>query len=148
MNTNWAIRDEIIFGKPLPWFSENDDEWEMRKKSGSFDINGLTLGGISHFENLTLDKIKVLLEKDFIEGEECQNHSPSTNEFVKFVEKYPQINFIGYAVSPERDDYRVTITGLVCKIGVTEKLISEFESIFGNADEITVKKNYLRCWYD
>lgn len=80
LNEDVNSRDIILFGEEF-----NSEEY---------------LGGIRHFDRLTLGDLKKLIENKFIELEECQNDSPTTEEILQFIEKYPDYTAHGYAVSP------------------------------------------------
>jgi len=71
-------------------------------------------GGTEQFYNLTLKKLLKLIEYKFVDLDETQNNSPPIREFLELLKKYPDENVTlhGYIVSPERDDYRVSIEGL------------------------------------
>jgi hypothetical protein len=89
------------------------------------------------------------LENDFVDLEDCQNESPTAKEFKEFAEKYKNedLCFIGYLISPEREDYRVSITGIEAK-SQDCKFIDEFIKLFSRADEFECSQGYQRCWYD
>lgn len=91
LNKNVKLRDEIIFGK-----------YEPEKY----------MGGIRRFENLNLEKLQQLAILNFINLEEHQNYSPAVWEFIKFMKKYPEYTVMGYTVSIERSDYRVSLDGI------------------------------------
>lgn len=127
LNKNVKLRDEIIFGKYEP---ENYS------------------GGIRRFENLNLDKLKKLAELNFVELNECQNCSPAIREFIEFIEKYPDYTAMGYVVSIERSDYRVSLDGIEKPFeaeSATEK--DEFVKLFGNADEFQSYPE-MYAWFD
>lgn len=126
MNKNYELRDQIIFG--------NCDDY-------SYDVK--------HFTNLTLTQLLKLIELDFIELDECQNYSPTTEEILEFIGKYPQYVAHGYVVNIRRSDYRTTLEG-VYKQGKfdSEKEHKDFYELFSEADELIVNNNEIYCWYD
>ncbi len=121
------MRDEIIFGKYEPRFYT---------------------GGIRRFENLNLEKLKKLVDLKFVDVEEYQNDSPTIREFIKFMEKYPDYTVMGYVVSIERSDYRVSLDGIE-KIAPAESKAeeNEFIELFRNADDFNINDE-MYAWFD
>ncbi len=127
LNKNVKLRDEIIFGK-----------YESEKY----------MGGIRRFENLNLDKLQKLAMMNFINLEENQNYSPTVWEFIKFMRKYPEYTVMGYTVSIERSDYRVSIDGIEKQFGAeSETEETEFIELFGDADEFE-NNSEMYAWFD
>ena len=107
------------------------------------------IGGVRHFRELSLDNLETLVKDKFIELDECQNDSPTTEEILEFVRKYPDYLVHGYAVSPFREDYRVTLEGVEKDIPVSSKEeLIDFTKLFQLADEFVVDKDYVYCWFD
>ena len=105
------------------------------------------MGGIIHFEAIDVQTLKLLIDEDFIELDEAQNCSPTTKQFYEFMCEHPQVKAEGYAVSPERDDYRVTIEGLNCHENTTKELKTQFTEFCNDADEFQITP-FLRSWWD
>ncbi|OPZ88523.1 MAG: hypothetical protein BWY74_03105 [Firmicutes bacterium ADurb.Bin419] len=92
------------------------------------------------FENLLIQR--------FIDPEDCQNEAPSVKEIFGFMCKYPQVIAFGYAVSPKRKDYRVSIEGIyVPQEKVTLQLKEDFIKFCQNADEL-LTEDKLYAWWD
>ena len=126
MNRNYILRDTIIFGKDIP--SYND---------------------ICHFNELSLDQLKQLIDLEFIELDECQNDSPTTEEIYNFMKKYPNYTAHGYVVTINRKDYRTTLEGVEKQARFdSEQESEEFYKLFGSADELIVDEDNIYCWYD
>ena len=106
------------------------------------------LGGCESFTGLTLYELNLLLNENFIDPEECQNCSPDTMEFKEFLVKYPEVTLHGYIVSPERDDYRVTIKGLEYCGDVSREMLKMFVDGYRFADDFICDDDYLYCWFD
>ena len=105
-------------------------------------------GGLRRFDNLSLEKLKKLVECKFIRLEECQNNSPSVREFIEFMEKYSGYTVMGYTISVKRTDYRVTLDGIEKReIVYSLDEVDEFESLFGDADDFD-SYNALYAWFD
>lgn len=115
-------REEIIFGETIDW-SENSGGTASFDDSSYAGRDGITLG-----------TLKELREKNYIGGEQRQNASPTVDEFIEHGETMVEdfgidpddVRFIGYVVSPYRDDARISIEGMYVK--------STGDSTFGKLD--------------
>lgn len=126
-NMDVKMRDEIIFGKYNP------------ERYG---------GGIRSFSNMSLDTVKKLLELKFMDPEEQQNDSPTIEEIVEYAENMGGgYVFGGYAVSVNRDDYRVDITTISKDGPIDRSEELSFIDKFRFADEFDVEDG-LYAWYD
>jgi hypothetical protein len=67
------------------------------------------------------------------------------------MQNYPEVRAHGYVVSPDRDDYRVTIEGLECpEFKLTEDsfgLYINFVKLCRHADELEINSE-LYSWWD
>ena len=127
LNRDIEKRDEIIFGKYEP-------------KSYQ--------GGMCRFENLSLEKLKQLVDLNFIRLEERQNDSPSVREFIEFMEKYSGYTVMGYTISGDRRDYCVSLEGIEKDNYVDSgEEISEFINLFGGADDFDTYHG-MYAWFD
>jgi hypothetical protein len=105
-------------------------------------------GGCCSFKGLTLDQLNLLLDEGFADPDEQQNSAPDTSEFKSFLEEYPKATLHGYIISPDRDDYRVTIEGLEYDGEVSKEMLSDFIEMFRFADDFNVGDDFLNCWFD
>lgn len=136
MNSKYALnieeyrkRDEILFG-------EEEVDWSK------------AIGGHKSFEKLTVEQLEELVEGNFINLEGKQNESPTAQQFLEFMKMFPGTTAHGYAISPHRDDYRVTIEGVERKgINDTETQLA-FTRLCVYARDIKVTSTLLYCWYD
>lgn len=132
LNGDFFERDKIIFG-----------EYEENKY----------LGGIRRFE-CSLDVLKELVEKNYAAEDECQNCSPYIKDFIELAEESDlDIEFECYAVSPARDDYRVTVEGMDVVIPDTDfDNITYYVESLHFADEFSFEHRgsnyYLHAWWD
>jgi len=105
-------------------------------------------GGLEYVETITIDQLEKLLTERFINPNEYQNESPTTRKFYEFMNTFPVVTAHGYAISPERDDYRVTIEGLyVNESYVTSELKTKFRELCKDADEY-YDQGELYSWWD
>lgn len=127
LNRDCEKRDKIIFGAYEP------KEY---------------CGGIRRFQRMSFDKVKELMDNNFIDPSDAQNLAPTAEVFYSFLEKYPFYYVDGYAVSLDRCDYRVSFDGLErnpnTDIAITLKEKSDFKKFAKNADE----KSEYACWFD
>lgn len=132
MNKNYELRDRIIFGK--------------------YDPESYRLGGCKNF-HCSYATMKKLFDEEFIDPDDCQNYSPSAKDFMEYLDGVDNVEFIAYAISPTRDDYRITIEGADVEIEDTDyDTITRLVGLFGGADEFTLDHSgstyYLHAWWD
>lgn len=122
------IRDKIVFGEIQDWTRDH--------------------GGCKRFESISLEGLKLLLEKKMIDPEMTQNSSPSIADFMGFMEKYPNVVAHGYVVTIDRPDCRVSLEGLRCKPeDVTPEMKDAFIEFCRLADEFEFR-DCLYSWWD
>ncbi len=131
LNENYKRRDEIIFG-----------EYDEKKY----------LGGIRNF-HCPRETIIGLLNEGFIDPDECQNYSPFVKDFLEYTKDLNNVEFECYAVSPKRDDYRVSIEGVTVVMHDTDfDNVSRLVETFHGADEFSFEHvqndYYLHAWWD
>lgn len=131
-NTDYQTRDILLFGNPVEW----DED----------------LGDIKPFYELSLAQLQQILEQGFASPAQQQNNSPTIQAFLEFAQAQAstgfQFAFEGYAVSPFRDDYRVSIEGIIFHGHYPYQMLLEFYDFVGEPDEIDVESHYLRAWWD
>lgn len=125
-NRNFELRDEIL-GIEKDWTVQNE---------------------IKYLDEINLDKLEMLLLNGFIDPNDSQNESPTTKTFYEFMNRFPKVLAHGYAVSPYRDDYRITIEGLhVNEADVTKEMKTQFFDLCKDADDY-YDKDELYSWWD
>lgn len=128
-NRNAEQRDKLL-GLPCEWSA------------------GRGAGGIRRFDFIDIRTLRELIESKYIDPLDNHNNSPRVEEIFEFMSKYPVVRAQGYAVSPFRSDYRVSLDTLsVPKRFVPRSLKQEFFSFCATADEITAKPR-LYAWWD
>lgn len=106
-------------------------------------------GGCESFGNLTLDDLNLLLTEGFICMDGSHNSCPAINDLKEFLEKYPEFVLSGYAVSPERDDCRVSIDQIQGQ-AESKDAFRAFIRMFRFADEFEFDMDDMTCyaWFD
>lgn len=106
-------------------------------------------GGTRRFDGASVEQIELLIKENFLSKYNCQNSSPTAEEFLDFMKQYPSAKAHGYVVSPERDDYRVTIEGLEM-VAESEEEIDAFYDFCRHASDLSVNKKKLHAysWWD
>ena len=127
LNTDANARDQILFGE-------------------DFDKSKY-IGGIRPFENLPTATMKQLLELNFATEEDVQNNMPCIKELMEYAATHENVTFNGYAVSPKRDDYRISIEAIMQDF-TTVKDRDDFTEMFRLADEFKVYETQGYAWYD
>ena len=125
-NKDAKTRDEMIFG-------EYDESKYM--------------GGVRRFEGMSLDLLKELMGKGYVDPEESQNNSPTIEEFIDYAEAWGGYVFDGYVVSPKRDDYRVSVETISKEGPVYTDELKAFINEFRFADEFYIDGS-LYAWWD
>lgn len=129
-NPNYRRRDELL--------GLNDTVWE--DEAGWHKVVDL--------DAISLETLEAMVQEGFIDPQERQNFSPTAMEFLEFMRKHPRVVAHGYAVSPYRDDYRVTIEGLlVLPEDYHSDLHNDFEQFCREADELRLGR-CLYSWWD
>lgn len=177
MNKDINRREQIIFKQDYDKnsgekFNQAYKEFKQKYKMSSEDyweknqqlFSSYYVGGIRHFDKLSLEQLQQLVNEDFIDTESCYNGCPTVGEFLKFVKGIKQyvaenpdytsddfdIYFIGYAVDISRDDYRVTIEGVEysSRYHVDREIMIKFMNFAKYADELDVTDTKGRAWWD
>ena len=110
------------------------------------------------FEYLSPRKIELLMDENLIDLDECQNDSPTVEEFYNFISLplwHGDMCCNGYVIGdPEREDCRVSLTGLYFDPSfnlegkVTFEQVVVFLDFARRADEFEVSEKHLYCWWD
>jgi len=106
-------------------------------------------GGIYSFRDMSVGTFDALLKNGFIDLYGRLYWSPTIAQFRVFAEKYKDedMRFTGYLVSPDREDYRVSIEGIVAN-SLNQQFMQDFKMLFMMADEFECRDGYQRCWFD
>lgn len=157
-STNNKIKDRIERYKPndevikaldeIENFSYNKD-YVSRDKLLNLNVDWNTdkTFGIKRFEEIDVKTFETLIVQNFIDPSNSQNASPTAKEFFQFMCRYPSVKAYGYAVSPKRNDYRITIEGIyVLNKDITPSLKKDFMNFCKNADEISTNNGLLSWW--
>ena len=118
----------------MDWTKRNNIIW------GSDD--GPTGNDIKSFETMDPTTLRELVELGFADPDDTQNYSPSIAEFLELSEIFPGMEFIGYAVSPDRADCRVSVEGF--RAPFSYGLVNRTHG----ADEFDVSADEIRAWWD
>lgn len=128
-NKNYEAREQIIFG-----FGEEYD-----KKNYP--------GGCRNFENMSVETLQRLVDEKFAEPDDCQNCAPTIGELLEYGKSHKGVVFGGYAVSADRDDYRVSIDTVNQTFDNADELAA-FSKAFRDADEFSVTTESGYAWWD
>lgn len=124
------LREQILFGE-------------------KYDAAHYKMGGIRYFGDLSLKDLNRLIDCNLICLTDAQNAAPSVQQIRDWLAERNDDSWYvhGYAISPERDDYRVTIEGCGKHGEATLEEGKEFYRMFRLADELS-DGSELYCWYD
>jgi hypothetical protein len=98
------------------------------------------------------EQLHLLVDEGFADPEDAQNDSPSLEAFLAFMDDHGMFQAHGYAVPSKRNDYRISIEGLVGRVLNDTDTVLDFVLFCRQADELEVRKEmqytYLRSWWD
>ena len=126
LNRDYEKRDKIIFGAYEP------NEYS---------------GGIRRFQRMSFDKVKELMDNNFIDPDDAQNFAPTASMFYSFLKKYPFYYVGGYAVSPDRYDYRISFDGLERSSRTDIIITPEEDSDFYSFAKCAEEEFDYTCWF-
>ena len=125
-------RDMVLFGEPY-----------IKEHYG---------GRIRRFEDMNLEKLEKLVALNVVHMEDRQgSSSPSIMETMAFMRTHPK-KFLcsGYAVSPDRSDYRISIESVYASpekgAKITEQDRIDFTEMYSHADDFN--DDTLYAYYD
>ncbi|MEK3916264.1 hypothetical protein [Paenibacillus sp. FSL H7-0331] len=102
---------------------------------------------IIRFDPIQVSALEDLINNQFINPDEKQNNSPTVQKIFTFMKKFPVVFATGYAVTPKRKDYRVSIEGLAINPeDVTEELENAFKEFSRSADELITESGMACRW--
>ena len=140
---NWSLRHQIL-GIPDP---KSVTEFGRDYSYGE-DRRLHWFGGTEGFDNLSVGAMMTLIELGFLKPDSEFNNSPTAQAFLDFMKKYPLFTAIGYAVHPARRDAGIIIEGMEASGMLDEDIVAAFAAFSEGADELDIKFNYCRCWWD
>lgn len=130
LNDDYVTRDEYLFGE--------------------YDKEKYRFGGVRHVSDLTWMELEYLFDNNFIDPEDSQNCSPTAEEIYDFIKDHDEFCAFGYAVSPDRSDYRITLEGIERLPGLEGiedgEELKDFVKFARFADELDVDHGY--AWWD
>jgi hypothetical protein len=113
------------------------------------------IGGSRKFNDLPLELLELLVLEDHTPHDEKHNEAPTIRDMLilakQLKSKGYDFYFGGYAISPKREDYRVSVDTIIIKSlfdndnHINNRAIKNF---FKDADEVIEDTNYFRFWYD
>lgn len=107
-------------------------------------------GGLRRFEGLSIEQIEALVKNGFLDPKECGGDSPPVDELLRFAIEncHSNLNFTfrGYAVSPKRDDCRVTINGITAHGDITQEFLFRWIPLIKYAETDTNATRAIANW--
>jgi hypothetical protein len=106
------------------------------------------IAGIKKFDNLDLQKLELLIKENFLSLSDKPNYGPKAEDFYKFVKSNPDFKVSGYAVSPEREDYRISLNGVELKRSPTKEEVIDFVNLFRLASSFKCNSKTCSAYFD
>lgn len=123
---------------------DNERRCEILGISGDFRY-----GGCQSFQDVTVEQLNQLVAENFADPNDGHNDAPSIAEFIEFMEAHDGFTVGGYAISPERNDYRVSIDSISYEGCMYDaETLMDFVSMFRYADEFRVGDGSMWAWFD
>lgn len=121
-----------------------------KRRCEILDISGdFRFGGCQSFYDVTVEQLKQLVEEKFADPNDQHNYAPSIAEFIEFMENHDGFTVGGYAISPERNDYRISIDSISYNgYGCDNETLMDFVSLFRFADEFNICDGTMWAWFD
>ncbi|GLW31135.1 hypothetical protein Areg01_40750 [Actinoplanes regularis] len=109
--------------------------------------NGETFtGGAGFFGPVDAAGLAVLLDGKWLDPDDRQNAAPSAWEIFQFVCDHPGTHAQGYAISPDREDYRVSLE-TVWAPEIDNALRADALEFCADADALETS-DHLECFWD
>lgn len=110
-------------------------------------------GGVRYFKNISAKTLGSLVDLGFTKEDDRHNFAPSIAECLEYADElsHCRIAFSGYAVSPRRQDARISIDTVI--IEPQDELFTiedacEIASLFRSADEFNLSPELFTGWWD
>lgn len=127
---------------------ENTLNHDDEERINIIGLSGEYSGGIERFDNLNAYQLQQLIDYNFMELEECHNNAPSNGDVLEFLNTFPDFVAGGYTVSPEREDYRVSIESIKLDRKPTYAEQQAFIRLCRYADDFECSDNGCYAWFD
>ncbi len=109
--------------------------------------NGETFtGGAGFFGPLDAGGLALLLDGNWLDPDDRQNAAPSAWDIFPFVCDHPGTHAQGYAVSPDRPDYRVSLE-TIWSPEIDDRLRADAIAFCAAADAVETS-DHLECFWD
>jgi hypothetical protein len=105
-------------------------------------------GDICYFRGVPLEMLQKLIEARFVELGPWNSCPGVGNGFLPFMRRHPEFQAHGYLVPWERRDSRITVEGIEKMGPLSLEELVDFADKFREADEMQIRTDYARCWYD
>jgi hypothetical protein len=137
-------REELIFGERVDWDEET-----------SGGIMQFSAGDVFKHDAITPETVREAAEAGYLSLDQTFNAAPRIENLVESAEEVNRIapeggecRLIGYVVSPDRVDCRITIEGSYYGGPVTSEVRQTFTQLFGTGYEFSESDTHLRRWHD
>ena len=102
---------------------------------------------ILYFDGLKAETLEKLIEMGFADPQDSQNNAPNIATILEFLKRNPSFTAHGYAVTPHRSDYRISLEGVEANFA-DDSEVAEFIELFRHADDFKSAADYQYAWFD
>ena len=99
------------------------------------------------FEGLKAETLEKLIQMGFADPQDAQNDAPDIGTILAFLKRNPSFTAHGYAVTPHRTDYRISLEGVEANFADKSEVI-DFVDLFRRADDFRISDDYQYAWFD
>jgi hypothetical protein len=137
-------REELILGEQVDWGEESTG-----------GLVRFSAGDVFKHDAITPETVREAAEAGYLSLDQTFNAAPSIENLVESAEEVNSVapeggecRLIGYVVSPDRADCRITIEGAYYDGHVTPEVRQTFTQLFGTGYEFSESETHLRRWHD
>jgi len=137
-------REELIFGERV--------DWDEEAFGGTMRFSA---GDVFKHDAITPETVREAAKAGYLSLDQTFNAAPSIEYLVESAEEVNRIapqngecRLIGYVVSPDRADCRITIEGSYYDGPVNSEVRQTFTQLFGTEYEFSESNTHLRRWHD
>lgn len=103
---------------------------------------------------IKVDQLQKLVEKKFANPKDKQNNAPTLGCLLEIgqlaLSHGQEVEFVGYAISAKREDYRITIDGINIwlEAKLSRELVDKVLPLEETADEFIFDSDCVTAWWD
>lgn len=101
---------------------------EMILFKDDYDLYAYDERGERRFTDISVDKLDKLVDLGFLDPDDSVGNSPKFSVMMDFMRRHPEVTAHGFALLPFRDFPAVKLTGIMCRDGLDEETLEDFNA--------------------